>query len=839
MPRYLLPLIFLLGLGALTTWLLLPPGEEPGHNTPQEQEQAEPSEGEEAISPLIPALTDTAPAVAREEQEELPISAAVAEGMVVTVLEQPGDRPMPNMDVFVQEMDSPNDISQMQELAPNWSSIAQSLPIGSKRYRSNAQGKVTVPMLKRGGSVYARGNGVLGFNPMVPSGLSGTVVHVYASPRLNVLVQDNRQRAVANALVLLRSEDGDSVWGSRISNAQGRCSLEYPNAVLNFMEQENQAPQLGLDVAVLGGLPRATSLPRPIEEDTEVVLEYPEAARIRVHLTDAEGKPFPRKVELHFTLLEPNASPPGPGLLAPLIRFQLGMLTEHFPLEVGALPGVGMIEIRAETPDRVYSAKAIVAAPSAIGEVLDVPLQITAARPKLQFVVRNEAGKLGKHIKVQAHLADAAHAGEMRESHHVQANEEGFVELTINSDSMALGPRELQVFLPPRGRHPLRLAVLPLPQPFVPGVYHLGDAVLKPAPIQLSGLVSDSHGQPISMAGIRLYRQPADPKERWTWVDTFDCQSQNDGSFALRGMFAPGLYRLETYRSGYRTDVQEIQLAGQEIQITLAEQTQVSATLMVDSGIRHHDLRAKLEYLDAHGNLSSRHPRIGDDFSFSTRIGAIGDAKLIISCSRSNRELHVASMPNLAAGGGDYAFGDIDLRGKILSYELAVRGESGQDIEDVYLRFSDGATARSADADFRFLSPYSSEDVLVGANEYRTTKVTLQPGKESVVVQPGITIDIVVSEFAGVAKSERSRVHLRLLKDGKFLTRHLLNFDASGRATVTVSDSGQYVHEWQEVHHGNGESGLVVMATELDGSARGPSIEIEDLPGQVFHLSAP
>ena len=839
MPRYLLPLIFLLGLAALTTWLLLPPGEEPVHATPQDQEQAGHADKEMAATPIAPAPTDTAPALAREEQEELPISAAVAEGMVVTVLGQPGDKPMPNMDVYVQETQSPEEIQFFQEHAPNWSSMNQGLRIGSKRYRSNAQGQVTIPMFERGGSVYAIGEGLLGFNPLVPSELSGTVILVYANPRLNVVVQDQQQRPVSRALVLLRSEDGDTVWGSRLSDSQGRCTLEYPNAVLIFIEQENQAPELGLDVAVLGGLPRATPLPLPLETDTDVVLQLPEASRIRVHLTDAKGNPFPRKVDLHIALQEPNVSDSSPGLLSPLISFQLGMLAEHFPLEFGALPGVGMIEIRAETPDRVYSATATIAAPTAAGQVLDVPLQITAARPKLQFVVRNEAGQLGKRIKIQAHLANATHADDFRENHHTQADEEGFVELTIDPDTMVLNPRELQVFLPPRGKHPLRLAVLPLPQPFVPGVHHLGDAVLKPAPIQLSGFVSDSQGQPIAMAGIRLYRQPADPKERWPWVDTFNCQSQQDGSFALRGMNPPGVYRIETYRSGYRTDVQEIQLAGQEMQITLPHQTQVSATLIVDPGIRHHDLRAKVEYLDAHGAKANRYPRIGEDFTFSTRIGSIGDAKLIISCARSDRELHVASMPNLAAGGSDYAFGDIDLRGKIHTYEIAVGGESGQKIEDVYLLFSDGATARSADADFHFLSPFSSEEVLVGASQYRTTKVTLQPGKESVLVQPGITIDIVVTQFAGTPQAERSRVHLRLLKDGKFLTRQLLNFDTSGRATVTVSDAGQYVHEWQEVHRGNGETGLVMLAAEADGNAGGPSIEVQDLPGQVFHLSAP
>jgi len=839
MPRYLLPLLFLLGLGALTTWLLLSPGGEPRQTTPQERELVEPFEPDMAMAPELSGIPDSVPSIAREVEEELPISAAVAEGMEVTVLGQPGDKPMPNMDVYVQELRPLEDADYFQSHAFNWTSLSQGLRVGATRYRSNAQGKVRVPMFERGGSVYAVGNRLLGFNPMVPAGLSGTVVHVYANPKLNVQVQDHQQRPVPNALVLLRVEDSESVWSTRLSDSQGRCTMDYPNALFLFMEQEDREPISGLDVAVLGGLPRATRLPPQVEKDQHIVVQMPNASRIRVHLTDAQGNPFPRKVELHIALQEPNVSAPSPDRLSPLTGFRLGMLAEHFPLEFGALPGVGMIDIRAETPDQVYAASATVAAPFAGGEVIDVPLQITAARPKLQFVVRNEAGQLGKRIKVQAHLANITHAEGVRGSYHMQANEEGLVEFTVDSEAMALGPRELQVFLPPRGKHPLRLAVLPLPQPFVPGVHHLGDAVLQPAPIQLSGSVVDSQGQPIAMAGIRLYRQPKDPNAQWTWVETYDCQSQRDGTFALRGIYPPGVYRLETYRSGYRTDVQEVQLAGQEIRITLASQVQVSATLIVDPEVRHHDLRARLEYLDAHGSPSTRHPRIAEDFTFSTRIGSIGDAKLKISCARSDRALYVASMPSLSANGGDYAFGDIDLRGKIYSYALSVRGASGEVIEDVYLRFSDGATARSTDPDFQVLSPNSSEELLVGAREYRTTKVTLQPGAESVVVQPGITIEIVVAEFAGVAAAELRRVHLRLLHDGQYLTKQLLQFDSRGHATVTVSDPGRYVHEWQEVLRGNGETGLVMLASESEGSAAGPSIEVQDLPGQVFHLSAP
>ncbi len=838
MPRYFLPLIFLLGLGALTTWLLLPPEEEHVHNTPQDQEQAEPSEKGMGATPIAPAPTETAPAVVREAKEDLPISAGVAEGMVITVLGQPGDKALPNMDVYVQEIQPQDNLDLFQEQAPNWSSMSLGLRIGAKRYRSNAQGKVTVPMLKHGGSVYTMGDGLLGFNPAVPPGLSGTVVHVYASPQLKVLVQDQNQRAVSNALVLLRIEDSDSVWGSRKTNGQGRCSMEYPNAVLKFMDQEDRAPEMGLDAAVLGGLPRATPLPFPLEKNTDVVLELPDAARIRVHLTDAQGQPFPRKVDLHVELQERDASSSKSGTMPPLMGFRLGMLAEHFPLEFGAIPGVGLIDIRAITPDRMYSAQTTVAAPSSIDGVLDVPLTITAARPKLQFVVRNEAGQLGKRIKVEAEITNGTKASGSYASYSLQADEEGLMEFTVDPETMAMNPQELQIFLPPRGKHPLRVAILPLPQPFVPGVYHLGDAVLKPAPIQLSGTVTDSQGQPIAMAGIRMNRKPADPNEYWPWVETYDCQSQQDGRFTLRGLNPPGIYRLGTYRSGYRTDVQEIQLAGQEIQITLVDQSQVTATLIVDPEIRHHDLRAKIEYLDAHGEPSTRHPRIGEDFTFSTRIGSTGGAKLTIHCARSDRTLYEAPLPGISESGADHAFGDIDLRGKIHAYHFSVRAESGQDLEDVYLQFADGESAQSSDPEFYVLSPLSREEVLVGAREYRATQVTLQPGKERVVVKPGITIEVVVADFAGVSQAERSQVHLRLLRNGKYLTEHVLNFDSSGHATVTVSNPGQYVHEW---HRSSLENDLSSLGYALAGEETpgGPTIEVQDLPGQVFHLSAP
>lgn len=837
MPRYFVPLLWLLGLGALAVWLLLPPAKNSQSPPPLAQQAAAAETPPQQATPPAAPPTAEVPELTRQINEELPITPPVAEGMLVTVLHQGSEQPAANIDVYIQDIDLASDEEVLQEQAASWAPIERALTVLAKRYRTDASGKVRVPLLKRTGGVYVVGDQLLGMNPSVPANLSGCVIHVYPNPTLSVRVIDREGAVVPRALVIMRKDVSENVWSSRRTDSNGRCTVEYPMAIFAFMEMEEQLDPLGLDVAVLGGESRATFLPLDRLPEREQVLHMPEASRLRIRVTDAEGNPFPRLVTLSASLQDPMVSPTKEESLRPLTDFSLPMLPEMFPLEIGAVPRAGMVKISASTPDRVFSAETLIAAPSSAKETLEVTLRMTAAGSKLSFVVRNQEGKLGKRVKVEAMVSPRPEKQDRLHSYALQANDEGLVSMTLEEEMAGTMPQALQVVLPPRGKHPLRVATLPLPQPFVPGEFFLGDAVLLPAPVQLRGTVTDYQGKPIAMAGFNLRQQPTNPEDYWSMVQTYDCTTDAQGRFEMRGVNPPGIYRLETYRSGYRSDVQELRLAGQELSISLANNLKVTASILVDDHISSHDLKARLEYRSPNGSSSRRYARIAKDFSFSTEIAAGDSVRLLLLCARTDQEVYAQELTALPPAGGDYPVGEIDLRGKLMRYEVSVHQENGQGIEDVSLQFADGHSASISVDSFSMLSSKTSEDVAILANEYRSTQVTLRPGQQDVTLQPGIRVEIIVPEFAGTRKNERPQLTLRLQQGESFLTRSFVALDDSGRGHVTLSDPGTYAIFWQNIPQRGGGNGAVMIA--VPERAEHGAILVKDLAGQSFQISPP
>jgi len=835
MPRYLLPLAILLASGLLMALLWWPDAAASNGPPAVQQTSADAGAGTtdaQAPPPPFGAREKAAPTVpmTREELTESPIAAPVQEGMVISVLDWQ-ENPVPHADVWIRDLPLPEVLQVLQDYPLPWRPFLDHLRLSATRYRTGADGKVTVPYTMHHATVLAESLDMIGFLNEAVNHISGAVVHIWPVEEFPVLVRDQEGSPVADALVILRRLKDPKPLAYRRTDRRGMATFDMPSAL---RMQDAFSTDLAVDLGLFGGPSQRIDLPFGVAPEAQNILIMPDTGMLQVQITEADGEPLQQMVQLTVDLLDGNAD--GKAYWPPSEHWDLPITPEMLPflLPVGSFGG--SIKVAAASSDGLRHAKAIEMLPSGVGNTRGIYLRLETDRTQVVFRLRNEAGKIGKRVLAHLGIREAAAAGKVVDLYENRADQEGRITVDLGYDRLAKSPLFLVVMMPARGKQELRLIELPLPQPLLPGIHDLGDATLAPAPILLEGDVVDHEGRGVQGAMLELSRQDPTAHDGWNRETLWTTSTDREGHFRLRGIASGGRFRVKVQASGFGVIVRKANMGDRRAQFAMVQDQIIQGQVLADSGILARDLRLGLSFPLPGGESSSRvrrTVRLEQDFSFHFRAAPTEGAILSVFADDSGEALWEQHLLELPRDGSEVSIGDIDLRGRLHLYKIQLATDDGANLFGATVILPGGRLIHPDGSPMRLLMRPDRIHVRLSATGYLAEESDLLPGDNRVSLERGREVTLLVPDLAGLPVAKRPTLHLaeiyRDMSDRQFPVK----LDEMGMATLYLNGPAIYRVQWRNPVDSRGTLVMVL------GDDEGGTIEVSEAPVQSIHLNLP
>lgn len=327
------------------------------------------------------------------------------------------------------------------------------------------------------------------------------------------------------------------------------------------------------------------------------------------------------------------------------------------------------------------------------------------------------------------------------------------------------------------------------------GETDLGEVIMHPPKLILTGRVIDARGAPLywSDISVRRMRDPDEPPgPPYTWIEALHTQTDHDGHFELTGELPAGEYRLDADQDGYvrRCEI-PIQHGMRELEIILLQEGGLKGSLVLPDDIPPTWLRidilkdgGKSRRLEK-GDWVLSHPAPDGTFLLGELEPGTYDVLVLVPAWRTPLLL----IEDVLVEGGvvrdDPRLSELDLRNRLHRVDVEVKGTAGEAVPLGYVTFA----------------PDGEDDSRVGFIDCIASLLAATPSVDAVFTAPGYRREEVlgVSDGARVTLARGIPVRLKLPRDFEMP-------DPSYSVLVDLQPSGGDLSEYAEgVYTADGE----------------------------------
>ncbi|MCZ6597243.1 MAG: hypothetical protein O7B99_06380 [Planctomycetota bacterium] len=756
-------------------------------------------------------VEESEPETVATERPEPETEPPLEDGIEILVVHQETGAAVPQADIYFLNPQSLAMDEVMLEFQVEGLNFEKLLRVYGRRFRADDEGRLFVP---RGTDValVAGSKGDLWGMTQLDTGMDEPIrLELGADPSVEVHVVDTLGNPVAGVPVALRMKRKGAQGGMQggvpdlnkvLTDRSGKAVISRFRRILE--EMNDGARDWVPHVAI------TAMLAEPVEQEIDpddlpadpIVLVMPPTGEVEILLEGFDGEPFTKQA---FVMLSPASNEADEARPARAMMGQGGaMAMAEDGRVLFSHVGLGLqLAVVAGTMESNEPVEESIDGPVSAGQRVTLRLALTSDAPVLVARLLDEDGEPFRETVVQISLwQQQASGGSSSQNSGLRTDENGLVRMPLRDDEVAPGDTRTVTFAMTPDAGTELGARLDLSWTLPPGETDLGDVVLRPKPLLVSGTVTDQDGDPIAGAGVRLHRvswvNPDDGEVRWTRIRQARTSSGGDGGFEVHGWIENERMAVSaehaSFRSGERV---EVRAGTKGVRLQLEGAGRIAGRLLVDPGIepgRH----VQVHLADPAGETVNTRRSNQKDGAFELRQVPPGVWSLVIRAGESELE----RIEGIRVRAGETAtVDDIDLRGRLHRMRIDVVDVDGNPLSNIRLSWrpaGDESAQPRLDNAWRgfveLVSEHVALDIEVFAVGYRTARLEGVGSDRTVVLQPGIPIRLILrGELPSLGPEYSLQTSTRYDEEDRgYAARARAAFDSRGEAKLAVSEPGRY-----------------------------------------------
>ncbi len=637
------------------------------------------------------------------------------------------------------------------------------------------------------------------------------VLELEPDRELRARVLDARSAPVGGQRVALRALRGVYVEDAILAFSRpedGIAVLPHVQAA----QQERRGLEFVAGLVLLGREPVQTKIDPGALPLDPIDLVLPECGSLALHVDRADGTPGEEPVNFQISRVRTQLDGDSPS----------SVISHTAPSGQTTVSGIELgldLRIRAWSPT-LGSASKNLPGPRQAGEVVDVRLLMSARSAVLtgRTLVEDGTPLAGAALRASVGF-ERENGGFNGAASRIRTDDQGRFRFPVQGwkpqDSLR---SSLILAVWDVGKTPLEGSV-PIDIASVQDEADLGDVYLIAPPLLAAGRVVDSVGRGIPGAVVTLVateEQPADVGllQHLGYAQDVTGVTDGSGAFELRGKTNVTALEIRGDHTDYAPpEPQSIARGASQLLLVMRASGRIAGRLLVDDRVPFTSLAVVA--IDSRGEAAGESAAVGSDGRFEIRSLEQGLYSVVPRLREEAGDL--ARVDGIAAEPlrttEDPALDPIDLRGRIQRFVIAVHDRHGKRIRwfQVRRRASGepdfGAPAWwSGREDYALFTARNAVDLLVSAEEYRTTEIDGVDSDRTVTLGAGIQVELVFAEELRRFAEERTvGVLLQCALDTSLPA--FVEVGAEGRATTHVGMPGRHSVEFYLEH---GDDYLVV-----------------------------
>lgn len=576
---------------------------------------------------------------------------------------------------------------------------------------------------------------------------------------LEVQVVDVAGRPAIGVTVLIREKN------FLLTSTVAQADTVAPDGVADFRHFQEEIRALFVEnpedeeesivLVVLEALTReevSVVLDSQAVEAGRVVLTLPATGSVKARVLGEDLEPFEGKARGSLELIpegEPREVSPFSGVIRPKIKRSVenGEVVFHH-VELGCEVGFEVRRDNADQGTRVYGD-----GPLRPGQTALLELQLGADHPVVRFRALDAAGGPLPNVQLKGDVRLRTSFFNNSSDHRLRTDSEGYFVVDLAQDWSEGSTRTLHVTLQ-QGDEPRPTASVDLSRNLDMGLNDLGDLVLEPPPVFVSGRVETESGKVLPQAVLEM-RSRLDDSTIWNDHGDFQHKSEEDGTFEIRGDFTGASFQLAAAIDGYASRWVEFERGRTNLVLVLSAEGSIEGSVLLDEGIppellnvRVQELRGEQEHLD----WDTRQQSLDADLKF--RFGRLLPGLRLVTIRAESQYTELIRIEDVEVVSGevcrDPRLQQVDLRGRLFYHEIELVGEEPEERLRGDVLFGP-AGAEEIDERLwlsgkmvKIISQAPEVDVIIQASGYRQEELWGFRGKAEVRLSKGLAVTLVL-----------------------------------------------------------------------------------------------
>lgn len=658
---------------------------------------------------------------------------------------------------------------------------------------------------------------------------------------VEVRVVDAAGAAVAEVPIQLGTvRQGHEVQSLRGTDEAGRAVLAH--AGLEHALDPLEAIVARVQLPFRERLEQTVDPARPPREP--LVFTLPAAGSVVVTILDADRRAVPDGTEVQLELVWPG-EPRERSAFSEVRRVGIDTTTREGVARFPHVPLGAEVALSIASPGGVGTSDAYFPGPGRAGEVVERTIALEPEHPRLEFRAVDAQGEPlgGLALAFELHETRALIGAARWDG---RSELDGRFTVELRGDFEEGDGRILLV----RGRGGDVGARVDLSRAFEPGIVPMGDLVLGPGPVLVSGTVEDGSGAPVPGAKVTL-RTPWNeargldgvPITGWN-VSGLEATSGEDGGFVFQAWRAAARLRLEAGTPDARSELVDVDAGDRDVRLLLRRTGAIAGRLEVGPDVPPEELRLRVSPVDPDGSLEqvrweASRP-IADDGTFSADGLLPGRRTVAVSTTRNTLVLAAVADVFVASGETthDPRLEPLDLRGAVHRFRVVVIPPGPvEDLRGNLRAWSPGDPDEAVgiglrDGVFEGIVPWALVDASLSVGGYRSVSLEGLAGDTEVRLEPALEVRLALPpDVALPAPPLRLKAALQVPGSGGVHWGADL-FDENREVTVFAPGTGALEVVWLVEKRLDGGG---AMATTLNVEPV-QTVEVLEASGQRFEL---
>ena len=758
------------------------------------------------------------------------------DGVLVTVLDGTTSAPLPHAEVILIDMEQIDETVLEASFSQQPDIEALFVQFGVI-YRCDEKGQTRLAEPSESILLGGRTKTHFGFD-MSPQGEADSIeLRINEVTVLEARVVDLDGRALEGVPIGLRIGDDNFRTDllRNLSDEEGRVSLRLFPMLMQALQRGSSA------IAVLGLLEGESSHPLDADDlpTEEVVLVLGDCGTVVIDLMDATGKPIQ---ELAAVMLGPAGEGDFGAASGVMLTTRSGRL--EFPAV-----GLGQVlRVEARTLKGHLSMEAEFAGPTRTGETITQALTLEQRAAVVRGRLVNEEGKPGPNLRLSSTLETTHGNGSSSSTRPIRTDEEGYFSMELKEEFKPGTERNLTLTFRATKRKPQRDVTIDLSREYPPGINDLGDVMITAPPTLASGLVLKPDGTPLRNADVLLEARHSfgEGMDAWYWSGVWDSRQTtgDDGRFTLTGRDPETTdYRLKVTHADFPDLIQDCLLGQTDMVLTMIDGGWVRGRVLVDEGIPMEGLQVAwlLESVEESHRQAPPSRTLDAQGVFELRGLDPGLTRLQVLFHPTQEVLHEFPLEVIARSGSAHDVGDIDLRGRLLSFTLRYKDEVGKPVREV--KCIGSGFRHSTDEDkLSITTAEASMDLTLSAKGYQDVALLGVDRDQEVVFRNGLPVRLQLSNPGAIPDGCSLMVELEAVgADGaSHSSSQSAAVDSEFEVRTTAPGAGTYrikYHVRKSWRSGNSSSSVTIPLFQ-DPAAK-QTIEVLDRAGEQYFTITP